>query len=203
MTAVEPIPFAQFLKDSTRTQHESLDQRIMRANPFAARESYALFLRMQHRLHQVTSPLFQNHELHALLPELAGRDRLQEVLADMQDFAISTEQKQQDEDIAQRVPTPNTAQALGWLYTVEGSNLGAAFLLKHAKAELGLHEEFGARHLAAHSDGRGLHWRTFKEALNNLQLSDEEREAAAEGAREAFVYVRAAVEDLMKDPVVA
>ncbi len=62
---------------------------------------------------------------------------------------------------------------MGWLYVVEGSNLGAAFLLKDA-AKLGLGEEFGARHLAGAPEGRGLHWRTFTAALDEIELTEEE-----------------------------
>ncbi|MBU31791.1 MAG: biliverdin-producing heme oxygenase, partial [Pseudomonadales bacterium] len=71
------------------------------------------------------------------------------------------------------------------------------FLLKHAREQLGLSETFGARHLVGHTDGRGLHWRQFKAALDALPLSAEERAEAVKGARDAFAFVRASVEELM------
>ena len=71
---------------------------------------------------------------------------------------------------------------MGWLYVVEGSNLGAAFLLKDA-AKLGLGEEFGARHLAGAPEGRGLHWRTFTAALDEIELTEEEERRVVSGAQ--------------------
>ena len=76
--------------------------------------------------------------------------------------------------------------ALGWLYVAEGSNLGAAFLLKWAAA-LGLNETHGARHLAASPEGRARHWRSFTEALDGIELTQAEEGRVADGAREAFV----------------
>jgi heme oxygenase len=84
-------------------------------------------------------------------------------------------------------------QALGWVYVAEGSNLGAAFLLKEA-AKLGLSEEFGARHLSGHPAGRGLHWRNFVAAFNALPMSDDEEMQAAEGAKAAFRRVHGLVD---------
>ncbi|MGG2475716.1 biliverdin-producing heme oxygenase, partial [Rhizobium sp. BR5] len=81
-------------------------------------------------------------------------------------------------------------EAMGWLYVVEGSNLGAAFLLKDA-AKLGLTEEFGARHLAGAPEGRGLHWRTFTAALDEISLTVEEEERVVAGAEAAFRAVHA------------
>ncbi|MBM7329458.1 biliverdin-producing heme oxygenase, partial [Agrobacterium sp. S2] len=87
-------------------------------------------------------------------------------------------------------------EAMGWLYVVEGSNLGAAFLLKDA-AKLGLDEEFGARHLAGAPEGRGLHWRTFTAALDEISLTVEEEERVVAGAEEAFRAVHAYAQQRM------
>ena len=80
-------------------------------------------------------------------------------------------------------------ELIGWLYCAEGSNLGAAFLFKHAK-QLEFNEEKGARHLAPHPDGRGKHWRAFVELLNALPLSEEAQAEAIEGAKEAFAFYK-------------
>ena len=186
-----------YLKTQTTSTHESLDKRIMELAPFSSRERFACFLRMQLRLHYATAPLYQNAELQALLPGLAERNRLEAILLDCGDFAISAEQQEMDRLAGASVGPVSNAQALGWLYTHEGSTLGAAFLLKHAQAQLGLSASYGARHLAGHSDGRGLHWRQFKQGLDELQLSSTQRAEAVEGARSAFTLVRNWVEELM------
>ena len=76
----------------------------------------------------------------------------------------------------------------------EGSNLGAAFLLKAAQG-LGLSETFGARHLAAAPEGRGLHWKTFTTALNGVSLTGAEEERVITGAQAAFSRVQGSVNE--------
>lgn len=195
--SVESLPLAAYLKESTRDRHDRLDQRIMQYDPFADRERFALFVRVQHRLHQITSPLFNNPELQKLLPELLNRDRLQAVIRDAADLGITEAELQEDRQWATRIAPIDAYTSLGWLYADEGSNLGAAILLQHARKSLELSETFGARHLAGHADGRASHWRAFKADLDALELTEQQRQYAAEGARQAFDYVREAVEDLL------
>jgi heme oxygenase len=76
----------------------------------------------------------------------------------------------------------------------EGSNLGAAFLLKAAQG-LKLSETFGARHLAAAPEGRGLHWKTFTAALDGVSLSGSEEERVMTGAHAAFARVQGQVNE--------
>ena len=83
----------------------------------------------------------------------------------------------------------------GWLYVAEGSNLGAAFLLKEA-IRLELSETFGARHLAGAPEGRGLHWRTFTAALDSIALSQAEEDRVIAGAEAAFRRVQGLVDDI-------
>lgn len=188
-TQVPPSPATSLwerLKAETRSTHGSLDERIMSARPFADRERYVRFLRVQHDFHQLVSPLYQNLGLGALLPDLASRDRLAAVRQDLRD--LGHEVAPVEVDVIGDLPT-----SLGWLYVAEGSNLGAAFLLKAARA-IGLSEEFGARHLAPAQEGRGLHWKSFTAALDAIDLSPEDVARVTAGANAAFSRVLAAVE---------
>lgn len=196
-TNAAPPHFSEWLKQGTSSTHESLDRRIMSLEPFSDRERYALFLRTQLRLHQAVSGWYQHTELQQRLPLLKDRDRLSAVQLDCADFGLSDEALEQDQMAVLTVIPTDPDQAIGWLYTVEGSNLGAAFLLKYAKTHLQLSEAFGARHLAAHKDGRGLHWRQFKAALDALALDEQQQQAALQGAQDAFAFARANVEELL------
>jgi heme oxygenase len=180
----------QRLKALTDATHRKLDQRIMSADPFGSRERYGLFLQVQHQFHADVAPFYAAADLNRLLPGLAERCRLEALQQDIADLSGA----QAPALVAQPLPL-DTPQALGWLYVAEGSNLGAAFLLKEAE-KLGLSEEFGARHLAGHPAGRGLHWRNFVAALNGLALSEQEEAQAAEGASAAFRRVHALVDEV-------
>lgn len=183
------LPRSQRLKAATRATHDRLDRRIMAGDVFADRARFARFVRVQYRFHRDIDALYAHPALDALLPDLAGRRRLDQIARDLH-------------DLGQALPTPARpqaeaglplAQALGWLYVAEGSNLGGSVLYKLA-AKLGLDHEFGARHLAAHPDGVARHWREFTAALDSLALdAAQERELVA-GAEAAFRSVRGHVE---------
>jgi heme oxygenase len=200
---VSSLALSELLKTVTSSTHESLDQRIMRAAPFSGRQRYRQFLRMQYRFHWLLSPLFTDKALNHLL-DLEGSCRLQQVASDCLDLKMTSEQLAKEVSNITPLQGNNshldisTFEALGWLYTIEGSNIGAAFLFKFAK-KLGFDENFAASHLSGHPEGRGKHWRKVKSKLDTLSLSPSEREQACIGAQRAFDFVRAQVEELLAD----
>lgn len=179
------------LKARTTPTHERLDKRIMAGNPFADRARYGMFVTVQYRFHRDIDALYSNPELDRLLPDLAGRRRLGLIEQDLADLGLAIPQA----GAAAFGTEADIPAALGWLYVAEGSNLGAAFLLKEA-AKLGLSETFGARHLAGAPEGRGLHWRTFTAALDALELDAAEEQKLVEGGDAAFRRVHDLVADI-------
>ncbi|MFT4251414.1 MAG: biliverdin-producing heme oxygenase [Caulobacter sp.] len=191
VTIFEPSR-AKRLKALTHTTHEQLDSRIMSLEPFRDQERFGRFLRAQHGFHREIDALYTRPELVAVLPDLPDRRRLALIAQDIADLgqvipAAGAPPVFQGDAVD--LPT-----AFGWLYVAEGSNLGAAFLLK-AAAALGLGETFGARHLAAHPQGRGRHWRAFVAALDGLSFDEIEDSRAVQGAAAAFRRVRGLVDD--------
>lgn len=182
---------AKRLKSETHEAHERLDTRIMAAAPFADRERYVRFVKVQHAFHRDLAALYGNASLAALIPDLAGRQRLSQIEDDLADLGVAVPRYDIAPHFGGHVDVPT---ALGWLYVVEGSNLGAAFLLKEA-GKLGLDETFGARHLAAAPEGRGAHWRGFTAALDAVTLSEEDEQRAIAGATAAFTRVAALVDE--------
>lgn len=172
------------LKAATHDAHDRLDKSIMAGEPFASRERYALFVKVQHAFHREIDALYFDAALDRLLPDLQGRRRFAEIEQDLADLGFKVPAYE-----AGPVFVPGAEvdipTALGWLYVAEGSNLGAAFLLKDAM-KLGLSETFGARHLAGAPEGRGLHWRTFTAALDAVDLSKAEEARVIAGAEAAF-----------------
>ena len=192
ISTIETQGLSALLRSTSQASHGALDQRIMAAKPFASRESYAQFLRVQYLFQRDVAALFEQPELNRLLPGLAGRQRLSAVTRDLGDLGRALPQ-----DLHAPVFTPGAAvdlaTALGWLYVEQGSNLGAAFLLK-AAAALELNAEFGARHLAPHAQGRAPSWRAFSAQLDAVPLDAVARERAAAAARAAFLTVHGYVQ---------
>lgn len=182
------------LKAATRGAHGDLDAFIMAAKPFESGENFGKFVETQYLFHRDLDAFFSNETLDGLLPDLKGRRRLSMIEQDLADLDLAIPEASAPRFTAE---TPfDLPEAMGWLYVVEGSNLGAAFLLKDA-AKLGLTEEFGARHLAGAPEGRGLHWRTFTAALDEISLTVEEEERVIAGAEAAFRAVHAYAQQRM------
>jgi heme oxygenase len=188
--AIGPVDRWQRLRAATEAVHGRLDQRIMAADPFGDRARYGLFLLVQHAFHRDVDALYDSAQLGQLLPDLAGRRRLALIERDLGDLGLAPPAAEAPPACSQDTDVPT---ALGWLYVAEGSNLGAAFLLKEA-AKLDLSESFGARHLAPAPQGRGLAWRTFTAALDAAVLSPDEEKAIDAGAIAAFTRVHSLVE---------
>jgi heme oxygenase len=180
------------LKALTHASHETLDHQVMACRPFDDRGRYLLLLKVQHAfLAQVDSAYFIDALNHAI-PGLRSGSRLRLIEQDIADLgAIPLSRHCTD------LPLP---EALGWLYVAEGSNLGAAFLLK-AASRLGLGPGYGARHLGGHPEGRGLQWRRFVEAFDRIALTETEERSVGEGATEAFSFVRREIEAVFLGPV--
>ena len=189
----EHISRSKRLKAAIHAAHDRLDHRLMAGQPFSSRARYGLFLRVQSEFHRDIDALYDAPALDALLPDLKGRRRLGLVRQDLSDLEIVSMQDGTEPAFAEGAAIDVPA-ALGWLYVAEGSNLGAAFLLKEA-TKLGLSESFGARHLAGAPEGRGLHWRTFTGALDAIELSQAEEDRVIAGANAAFRRVASLVEN--------
>ncbi|MET0312255.1 MAG: biliverdin-producing heme oxygenase, partial [Burkholderiaceae bacterium] len=168
------------LKTETAAQHERMHHLMERCGPFASRESYARFVAAQYLFQRDVEHLFSDAAVKAAVPDLDLRGRQAASLADLADLGAT----------APRVPLGTLAvsmpAALGWLYVSEGSTLGAAFLLKEAKAKLAVDENFGARNLAAYPEGRAASWRAFVHALDTAAYTASEQDEIVAGANAAY-----------------
>jgi len=190
-TGADGASRAKRLRIATGDTHDRLDQAIMRKQPFASRESYGRFLMLQYAFHRDIDTLYEDASLDAVLPDLKGRRRLPLIVRDLADLGVPAPAVGCGPAFPDGAP-PDLPTALGWLYVAEGSNLGAAFLLKEA-SKIGLTESFGARHLGAAPEGRGLHWRTFTAALDALPLTVDQEPRVIVAAEAAFRRVHGLV----------
>lgn len=165
--------------------HERLDRRINAAAAFDSVEAYGRFVQMQWAFHAEIAPLYADADLQAVLPGLAGRQRLALVADDLADLDLAPVVEPDPRFAVSRI---DMAEALGWLYVAEGSNMGAA-LLRKAVARLGLSDEHGGRHLAPAADGPAAQWRVFTAALDAAELDSAGEGRAVQGARAAFSRV--------------
>ncbi|MDO4894649.1 biliverdin-producing heme oxygenase [Moraxella sp.] len=174
------------LKEHSRTTHDSVDNLVMSMQPFASHDNYRKFLQAQYEFHSAVLPIYTKEFLTSHIDGLINLSRLDRVKSDMKDLEVTPFQT------GIEVPNYTDDEAIGWLYCVEGSNVGAAILYKEA-GKIDLTDEFGASHLAAHEDGRMPHWRAVKAKIDALPLSDDAKVAAMKGADDAFAYFKALI----------
>ena len=188
---IPETPLSVRLKRETHATHDRLDQSIMEAASFSSLDGYRRFLRVQRGFHREIDSLYDDPRLAARLPDLTARRRLPLIEADLADLA-DPDRRSNRAAVTPMQPLlhADVATALGWLYVVEGSNLGAALLRKEA-ARLGLSDSCGARHLAPAAEGPAAHWRRFRDGLDSTVLTAAEDARAIAGANAAFARVQA------------
>lgn len=184
----DELSLSEALKAHSRTTHDSVDTLVMSMKPFESHDNYKKFLQAQYEFHRTVAPIYHS-QLQAHFEGLSDLSRLARVESDMKDLQVSPFAD------APRAPEFSADEAVGWLYCVEGSNVGAAILFKEA-GKINLNDDFGATHLAAHPDGRMPHWRATKAKLDALKLDNAARAAAMKGADDAFAYFKALIRSI-------
>ncbi len=177
---LERPSLSQRLKQETESEHLRMHRLMEHGAPFSSRPAYASFVAAQYLFQRDVEHLFNDPAVRSAVPDLDMRGRQEAALADLRDL---DQPAPQDVIASEGVAMP---EALGWLYVSEGSTLGAAFLFKEAKANLGLSAEFGARNLAAYPEGRAIVWRRFVAALDSEALDSSQHDAIIAGANAAY-----------------
>ncbi len=181
---------SQRLKTETSSEHERMHQLMAQADVFASKESYSQFTLSQYYFQQEIEYLFEQDGVAAAIPDLDIRGRSNQALLDLADLGLKPQGQ-----VLQTQGLP-LLKALGWIYVSEGSTLGAAFLFKQAQKSLGLSEDFGARNLAAYPEGRAKVWKRFIEAMDQLQLDQNQQDQVVQGALDGFAYFGKALIDM-------
>lgn len=169
------------IKKQTASEHERLRNLMVSLDLFNNIGRYKNFTLAQYYFHVYVTEIFNAHHIAHLISGIKCTERFNAIKKDMEDLGIVAEN-----DVLEDIKTLNIYEALGWLYVSEGSTLGAAILLKSAKASYYLSEHFGARNLAEYSEGRLKYWENFINQLNQLNLSLDEQHLVVDGAFSAF-----------------
>lgn len=182
-TVTSSFSRAQNLKAATADVHDNVDKSIMAHDPFANKQSYLAFLSLQYYFLKDVSALYEHRELSELINDLPSRRRLGMLEQDFADLAAELPRAFLAPEISD---STDFATALGWLYVVEGSKVGAAMLGKQAQAKLPVSADNGARYLAGPGAGRGSAWRELVNVIDSIELNDAQENALINGARQAF-----------------
>lgn len=173
----------QRLKDNTADIHEQVEQKVRIFSPQFDVQAYT---RLLTRFYGFWAPLEEElcHLPELRNPALHLEFRLKAHLleADLRFFGIDPTVV----PVCSSLPVVRTfGRALGCLYVLEGSTLGARFIAKHISVQLNIDEDSGGLFFNAYGAAVGERWLAFKAfVISQANIWTEEELLSA--ARETF-----------------
>lgn len=199
---VEPKPepaigLAQMLKEGTASLHDQAENAAFQTRMVSGELSRAEFVDF---LNQV---LIVHRTLDGLLSEAAAMDervaamfhpiyhREEKIEADIERLGgtigaeplAATSRFLKD---AERLADACPVALVGVLYVNEGATNGNKVVAKRLRDGLGLEKDFPLDYLDPHGPDQRKNWMAFKAGLDELQMTDAEREACLEAAKTTF-----------------
>lgn len=170
------------LRSATTKAHARLDGLVESAGFFDNHDAYVRYLDATWRLRAPIEAALVRWGAESLYPLWPRRCIASELRADFED--VSAIARLPTDRLADAQPVCGAAQALGVLYVLEGSALGASILVGRAGA-LGFNATFGARHLAAQT-GIPRAWPEFLSVLEATSLDTVQETACVRAAVDVF-----------------
>jgi heme oxygenase (biliverdin-IX-beta and delta-forming) len=179
----QPVGILKRLKASTSQLHERVEQRLQIFSPQFDLHAY---IRLVTRFYGFWSPLEVELRKVSGLSEssLALDQRLRAHLleADLRAFGIDPAVVSQ----CDRVPNVQTfSRALGCLYVVEGSTLGAQFIARHLSEKFQIGRDSGGAFFCAYEGEVIQRWSDFR-AFLILHANTEKDDEILSAARDTF-----------------
>ena len=192
-----PIGLAQLLKEGTADLHELAEHATFQTrmvNGGLSRDEFIAFL------NQV---LIVHHTLDGLLSEAAAADdrveamfrpvhhREQKIEADIarlggtvgaEPLASTSRFLSEVERLSDACPVA----LIGVLYVNEGATNGNKVVAKRIRDGLGLEKDFALDYLDPHGPDQRRNWMAFKGMLDELQMTEAERESCLDAAKATF-----------------
>ncbi|MEO1585455.1 MAG: biliverdin-producing heme oxygenase [Planctomycetota bacterium] len=188
---------ALLLKQGTQDLHDQAEsgpfqQRMV--NGKLLREEYVAFLQQVLHVHRAVEPLFRDgasreprfadmlHENHFRVSKIEkdlvdlGAGPTESVLPSTQRFIDSVGEASKTDPLS----------LIGVLYVKEGATNGNKIVAKRIREGLGLDESVAMGYMDPHGTDQRRLWRTFKDGLNSLEMSEDEQGRCLNAARDTF-----------------
>jgi heme oxygenase len=202
----EIIPLTRDLYAKTRDLHEVVEhhpfqQALLKGN--LPQERYVAFLGEMYAIHTTLDAALGTHgETTEVLRRVLADYRSQKpfLKADLAFFGQKpgsliertkpAGMKPATEGFTQRLERTSDANPIslvGFLYVLEGSRNGGRVIARSVRNAYRLSDGQGTAFLDPYGENQRERWQRFKGSLDNLVLSETDRAAVVEGAREAFL----------------
>jgi heme oxygenase len=190
-------PLLPALKQATRGHHDRLESRLDIMGPAYGLAEYTRLLQAFLGFHRpLEARLARVPGLPARVPDLQQRAKAGWLAEDLTVLGL-------DADSIARLPEckalpefPDTATALGALYVVEGSTLGALAIGPHFRRRLGVESGAGGRYFAAYGRETMARWKDFGARCVDVDADSAAGKAAIETACATFESLETWLEEL-------
>lgn len=163
------------LRVETNTLHRELEAHVQIVRENVSRDDYAQFLIAQLGFHRPFEKRFSEIDgLVARLPDLTRRKKSHLIESDL--IALGFERDEVTTlPLCEQLPVMNGVdRALGALYVLEGSTLGAAYIYRHLQNVLSETELGEARFLTCYGADTGRMWKAFRGYVLDAQSALDE-----------------------------
>ncbi|QDU80037.1 hypothetical protein Pla110_17590 [Polystyrenella longa] len=165
------------LRQATRDLHQQLDQQIGQFGITKSAAGYARYLELMQTLFEWAEPCIQH--VTSSVPELAFNPPLAQFIAQDRNQLDIPDGPLIPIDIITQYPSPQTAGAhWGTVYVLEGSSMGARFLLKAVRDHFP--EDVPHHFLNTLTQDSQTRWPLFLESLANADVNSTETVEGAE-----------------------
>jgi heme oxygenase len=173
------------LRADTRHLHDHLESAVDIEKVILSRVTYAAYLQRLHRVHAAAEAVLCAIDFAPFGFDYAHHRRSRAVEDDLK--ALGNAASSVDAVPAFAVP-PSLDHALGAVYVVEGSALGARAILPQIKSSLGLDEAHGASFFIGFgTEGKAV-WRAVLAAIDDIPADSARADAVVAGAIAMFNF---------------
>jgi heme oxygenase len=180
----------QRLRNSTRSAHEGLELAVAIERQFLSRKAYAGYLLRLLGAHEAAERALSPFDFGALGFNYGASRKSLLLKADLERVDPAAGQ------VAARQIFPllklgSLDEALGCVYVIEGSSLGARAVLPQIKSMLGFDEKAGASYFAGLGEEGKLLWRACLSAIVAIPSRSVEADRVVSGAHATFAMFQA------------
>ncbi|QTN05680.1 hypothetical protein GTN27_21270 [Ochrobactrum sp. EEELCW01] len=171
------------LKAATAPYHERIDRLGSLYGMFNSLDAYRKYLEATWRSRLALETSLDGSDLRRVFSDWDNHKIQSELKMDYADLSDGEELKKPELQFDAGAPV-DLPSAIGTLYVLEGSALGATLLIQRARL-LGLGAGYGARHLAKQV-GNLAGWKKTVSLLETMSLDKKDEERCTEAAIDSF-----------------
>lgn len=185
------------LREETRTLHEDLEHAVAIDEQISSRTRYCAYLARLWALYSAAESALGSHDFSALGFNYGACRRSQLIESDLSDIGVDLVNLRNA--IRPKAPAlPTIEHALGCIYVLEGSALGARAMAPEVETKLGLTGTYGAKFFWGYGEEGKPIWRAVLASINAIDPVSSEAERVIQSAQATFLFFDAGFQSVQQ-----